>query len=114
MKQVREQVVLDFKHINRKYREKFHNSTLLHIICSQGFYEMLDFILEEKNHPSFDDVPVEIHGRNDRNRTALHLCFTPPQLTYLGLLYGIDPDTGLPNSQRPDGIEVIQDWIKPE
>jgi hypothetical protein len=70
-------------------------------------------VLEEKNHPVFDDVPVELGAKNDRNRTPLMMCFTPPQLTFLGLQYGIDGETGLPLSQRPDGIEVIQDWIKP-
>jgi len=70
-------------------------------------------VLEEKNHPEFDDVPVELMAKNDRNRTPLLMCFTPPQLTFLGLQYGIEAETGLPKSQRPDGIEVIQDWIKP-
>jgi hypothetical protein len=44
MKQLREQVVLDFKHINRKFRERFRNATLLHLICQQGYYDMLEFV----------------------------------------------------------------------
>lgn len=113
MRQLRDQVIMDFKHINRRYRDKFDNGTLLHIICQEGFYDMAEFLLDEKNHTSFDKVPIEVNAQNDRRRTAFLLCFTPPSLTYLGQRYGIDGQTGIPKSERPDGIEVIGDWIKP-
>ncbi len=87
MKQLRECVILEFKMINRRYRIKFNNATLLHIICQEGYYEMLEFIVEDKNHSSLDETKLELAPRNDRNRTPLHLCFTPPTLTYLGQKY---------------------------
>lgn len=113
MKQLRDQVILDFKYVNRRYRGIYANNTLLQLICQEGFYDMLVFLMDEKNHSVLDDQVLDIVGRNERDRTSLHLCFTPPSLTYNGQKYGIDSDTGLPNCQRPDGIEVQQDWIKP-
>lgn len=113
MKQLREQVILDFKYINGRYRGEFGNCTLIHIICQEGYYDMLCFLLDEKNHSGFDDVKIEVTGRNERDRTPFHLCFTPPTLTYLARKHGIDNATGLPKCERPDGIEVQQDWVKP-
>lgn len=73
---------------------------------------MLEFVVDPKNHSSFDDTDISLNVLNDRRRTPLHLCFTPPTLTYLCMLYGLDAD-GIPNTVKPEDVESVSDWIRP-
>jgi hypothetical protein len=65
---------------------------------------MLEFLELPANHSQFDDVEIEYDIRNDKNRTPLMLCFTPPTATYIGLKFGVDKE-GKPIAVKPDGIE---------
>lgn len=73
---------------------------------------MLEFLLEEKNHPEFDHVPVDIDVLNERKRTPLFLVFTPPFLTYTGSQNGLKPN-GTPIAVQPEGVVSSFDWIRP-
>lgn len=112
MRELRSQVTGEFVTINRRYREHWFGDTLLHIVCREGFYKMLKFMVDPKNHSSFDDTEIDFNQLNDRNRTALFYCFTPNTLTYTALVNGIEPD-GTPISVKPDDVESMVDWIKP-
>lgn len=112
MKQLRNEVIMEWKCINRKYKGKFGSTTLLHIICQEGYDTMLAFLLDPLSHSEYDENAIIIDPRNDRRRTPLMLCFTPPTATYMGQKYGLSDD-GNPLSERPDGVEVVADWIKP-
>jgi len=112
MRELRNQVVGNFKAINRPFKQTLGGNSMLHLMCQEGFYEMLEFLFNPVNHPERDDVPLEVNMKNNKNRTPLLMCFTPPTKTYLGLKYGVKPD-GNCNSERPDGIEIMSDWILP-
>ena len=104
--------VVDYSHINRKYGDQHNQSHILHFICQEGYLEMLQFLLEPKNHSRHDDVPLEVDSLNNKNRTPLMLLFQPPTASYLGQKFGLDGE-GTPKNERPDGIETASDWIKP-
>jgi hypothetical protein len=73
---------------------------------------MLTFLMDDKNHPEFDHVPVDIDVFNDKKRTPLFLVFTPPFATYNGTKNGLNPN-GSPIAVQPEGVDVAEDWIKP-
>lgn len=73
---------------------------------------MVSLILDPKNHSVFDDIELDLNILNDRRRTPLLLCFTPPTATYLGLRNGIS-DECMPIPSKPEDIEIPSDWIKP-
>jgi hypothetical protein len=73
---------------------------------------MLKFMVDPKNHSSFDDTEIDFNQMNDRNRVALFYCFTPDIMTYTALVNGVEPD-GTPISVKPDDVESMVDWIKP-
>lgn len=73
---------------------------------------MLEFLCDPKNHSSFDDTDVDFNLFNDRKRTPLHLCFTPPTLTYMAMLYGLDGNNK-PVTVKPEDVESLVDWIHP-
>ena len=104
--------VVNYQTINRKYPNQHNDSVLLHLICSEGYHEMFEFLLNPRNHAETDNVPLDIDAKNNKNRTPLLMCFTPPTATFLGQKFGIDEE-GTPLNERPDGIESPQDWIKP-
>ncbi len=104
--------VVNFQTINRKYPNQHNDFTLLHIICQEAYQEMFEFLINPKNHAESDNVPVEIDARDNKNRTPLMLCFTPSTGTFLGQKFGVDEE-GIPLTERPDGIETLNDWIKP-
>ena len=112
MRELRNQVVGNFKAINRQFKQTLGGNSLLHLMCQEGYYEMLEFLFNPVNHPERDHVPLEVNMKNNKNRSPLLMCFTPPSKTFLGLKYGVKPD-GNCNSERPDGIEVMSDWILP-
>jgi ankyrin repeat protein len=112
MHAVREAVVVNYKNINRQYIETHGGDTLLHMVCREGYYDMVAFIENPKNHSEFDDTPLLINTRNENGRTPIMLCFTAPSATCMGMQYGVLPN-GNANSQPPEGLEEISDWIKP-
>ncbi len=73
---------------------------------------MLEFILNSKNHSSFDDTEIDFNILNDRKRVPLHVCFTPPTLTYLAQINGIS-NNGTPVAIKPEDVESMVDWIRP-
>jgi hypothetical protein len=81
MKEFRNQVVVFFKYINRAYQDHHHGNTLLHMVCQEGYYSMLQFVLNPAHRSDLDTNELEISPRNHRNRTPLMLCFTPPSAT---------------------------------
>lgn len=62
-------------------------------------------------------MPIEINLKNEAGRVALHLVFSPPQNTYNGLKHGVDlggdSKGECAKSERPEGIQIENDWIKP-
>lgn len=46
-----------------------------------GYYQMVQFMGDPHNHSTLDTNDLEIHEKNDKERTPLMLCFTPPSAT---------------------------------
>lgn len=104
--------VVNYTGINRKYPNQHNDSVLLHLICSEGYLEMFEFLVNPKNHAETDHIQLEIDAPNNKGRTPLMMCFTPPTATFQGLKFGVD-DEGSPMSERPAGVDSAVDWIKP-
>ena len=104
--------VVNFQTINRKYPNQHNDSVLLHLICSEGYQEMFEFLVNPRNHAESDNIPLDVDAKNNRGRTPLMMCFTPPTATFLGQRFGVDEE-GTPMGDRPDGVESPADWIKP-
>ena len=111
-RELRNQVVLHFGLINRKYRDEWVAYSMLHFVCQEGYATMLEFALDPKSHSEFDENEIEIDIRNARNRTPMMLCFTPPTGTYVGLQNGLNDDL-VPLAEQPEDVEVLSDWIRP-
>lgn len=112
MRECRKQVVSAFKAIQRKYKDIWLGSSLLHIACQEGYPAMVNFILDPKNHSVFDDIELDMNAMNDRRRSALILCFTPPIATHLGITNGINEEC-MPIPSKPEDVETASDWVKP-
>jgi ankyrin repeat protein len=112
-RELRTQVVLNFKTINRHYKDKFLDFTLLHLVCQEGYVRMLEFMLDPKSHSEYDETVIDIEALNTNNRTALQLCFTPSTGTYCATHFGISEDL-IPLSERPEDVEIQSDWIQPQ
>lgn len=97
MKELRNQTVVFFMNINRNYKDQHYGNTLLHTVCQEGivallrgfivvtviegYYQMLQFMGDPHNHSTLDTNDLEINVKNDKERTPLMLCFTPPTAT---------------------------------
>jgi hypothetical protein len=81
MKELRNQVFVFFKHINRKYKDHHGGNCIIHMLCQEGYYNMLTYLLSPANRSGMDSTELEISPKNDRHRTPLFLCFTPPAAT---------------------------------
>jgi hypothetical protein len=112
MKEVRDQTLQSFRTINRKFKDQFINQSLIHFICQEGYYEMLEFIIDPKNHSVFEDEVLNINPKDLKGRIPLFMCFTPPTATFLGVRYGVT-EAGQAIPSRPAGILNANDWIKP-
>lgn len=55
MKELRDQTLQSFRTINRKYRDQFLNQSLIHFICQEGYFAMLEFVINPKNHSVFEE-----------------------------------------------------------
>lgn len=111
-RELKNQVVLSWKTINRKYKDQFLGYHLIHFVCQEGYAPMLAFMLNPGNHSEFDETTIEISPTNDRHRTPLMLAFTPTVFTYNAVENGLD-EHGEINLVRPEGLETLQDWVKP-
>lgn len=100
--------VVNFQTINRKFGAHHNDQTVLHMICLEGYPEMFEFLLNPKNHAEADHVHLEVDVKNNKGRSPLFLCFSPPPATYLGLRYGVGED-GLPINEQPAG----NGWFRP-
>lgn len=107
LREIKAQTV-NYPTINRRYGDHHNNSVMLHFICQEGYPEMLDFMLNPKNHAEADHVELEVDAPNNKRRSPLFLCFTPPHATYLGIRYGLDAE-GNPINEQPAGTG----WIRP-
>lgn len=107
MRELKGQVV-NFQTMNRKYGDHHNNQTLLHMICLEGYPEMFEFVLNPRNHAEVDHIQLDIDAKNNKERTPLFLCFTPPTATYLGIRHGVDA-TGSPVNEQPVG----HGWLRP-
>eukprot|EP00596_Hydrurales_sp_CCMP1899_P008985 CAMPEP_0119040646 /NCGR_PEP_ID=MMETSP1177-20130426/10651_1 /TAXON_ID=2985 /ORGANISM="Ochromonas sp, Strain CCMP1899" /LENGTH=369 /DNA_ID=CAMNT_0007005925 /DNA_START=219 /DNA_END=1325 /DNA_ORIENTATION=- len=123
MRQLKTQVIVHFNTINKRYKDVTHHGNgLLHFVCQEGFFSMLEFITNKVNRPDLDkDLPLDLNMHNDKDRTPLLICFTPSVSTFLGQKYGIG-DNGLPlvehassgDSVKAGGpITIASDWQKP-
>lgn len=81
MKELRNQVFVYFKFINRPYKDHHIGNTLLHMICQEGYYNMLTYLSNPANRSGLDSEVLNFMAKNDRNRIPLLLCFTPPTAT---------------------------------
>jgi hypothetical protein len=111
-RELKNQVVMSWKTINRKYKDQFLGNHLIHFVCQEGYSTMLTFMLDPTNHSEFDETVLEISPTNDRHRTPLMLAFTPPVFTYVAVENGLD-ENGDPILIRPEGLETLLDWIRP-
>jgi hypothetical protein len=81
-KELRNQVFVYFKTINRHYKDHHLGNTILHMICQEGYYNMLTYMANPENRSGIDDgVYIDYTAKNDKNRIPLFLCFTPPTAT---------------------------------
>lgn len=131
-KELRNQVFVFFKTINRHYKDNHHGNTVLHMICQEGYYTLLEQLFNPANRSGLDDdVFLEVNAVNDRNRTPLFLCFTPPSATSMGMTCGLDPEGNIDAEKRKEvlikamkdagedispgknGEVSLSDWIKP-
>lgn len=112
MRELRNQIILNFKAINRKYKDPHNDNSLVHFVCREGYFPMLKFLSSPENYTDDAVVVVDYAPKNNRNRTPLFVCFTPPTASFCGQMYGVNPD-GSPKAERPEDIEVASDWIKP-
>jgi hypothetical protein len=78
MKELRNQVFVYFKFINRSYKDHHMGNTLLHMVCQEGYYNMLTYMANPMNRSGLDSEVLDFMAKNDRNRIPLFLCFTPP------------------------------------
>lgn len=81
MKELRNQVFVDLKTINRKYKDQHVGNTILHMACQEGYFNMVNYMFNPSNYSGLDSTEVEISPKNDRSRIPLFLCFTPPSAT---------------------------------
>jgi hypothetical protein len=62
--------VVNYQTINRKYPNQHNDSVLLHLICSEGYAEMFEFLVNPKNHSETDTVPLgKFH--KDKSRPSI-------------------------------------------
>ena len=100
-------------HLCRKYKEHFFGTTALHLICQEGYSEMLKFVVDPKNHPAFDDGELDLNVLNDRRRTPLHYVFAAPHTTFMAMRHGLD-DNLLPAAVKAEEIEDLAQWVSEE
>ena len=98
---------VNYQMINRKYMDQFNQSTLLHMICQEGYPQMLEFMLNPRNHAEADHIQIEVDPLSNRKRSPLFVLFTPPVASYLGLRYGVDAATQLPKNDVPVGLNFL-------
>jgi len=112
LKELQKQVILNFRNLGRKYKEHFFGTTVLHLICQEGYTEMLRFVVNPNNHSAFDDGDLDLNVLNDRKRTPLHYVFAAPHTTYMALKHGLDENL-LPKAVKAEEIEELTQWVKP-
>lgn len=112
MRETRSQVINNFRKINRNYHDPWNGATISHVVCQEGYLEMLEFILDPSKHSEFDHVKLDFNICNERERIPLLLVFTPPTGTHIGQCHGVD-SSGRPIPQKPEGVELLTDWIRP-
>ena len=96
--------------MSRKYKEHFFGTTLLHLICQEGYAEMLKFVVNPNNHSAFDDGDLDLNVLNDRRRTPLHYVFAAPHTTFMALKHGLDENL-LPKAIKAEEIEELTQWV---
>lgn len=111
MRETRSQVINNFRKINRNYRDPWNGATIAHVVCQEGYLEMLEFMMDPSKHSEFDHVKLDFNICNERERTPLLLVFTPPTGTHIGQCHGVD-SSGNPIPQKPEGVELLTDWIR--
>lgn len=94
----------------RKYKEHHFGTTVLHLICQEGYSEMLKFVVDPSNHSAFDDGDLDLNVLNDRRRTPLHYVFAAPHTTFMALKHGLD-DNLLPAAVKAEEIEELTQWV---
>jgi len=55
IKELRNQVFVYFKSINRRYKDHHHGDTIMHMICQEGYYNMLAYMFNPANRSGLDD-----------------------------------------------------------
>lgn len=106
---LRNQVIVYWNAINRKYPS---GDALLHICCREGYAKMVDFIIDPKNHTKKDTMVLDVNSRNRKNRTPMHVAFTPPQATFIAKKHGFGP-TGELQSEMPEDVQMVVDFVPP-
>jgi len=111
-KELRDQVIQNFPKINKHHPEGWLGDTLLHICCREGYHDMVEFMTNPKNRSIFDPTELRIDIRNDKDRTPLHMVFTPPNGTFVCAKYGLNAQTGMPVGEKPEGVVNASDWLQ--
>ena len=110
-RELREIIIGHFAQVNKRYGA-WDNDTLLHIVCREGYLRMVQFMVDPKNVSQFDTTEIDYNAENGKWRTPIHLVFTPPHETFCARKIGVH-DNGLPQSQKPEGVSIDSDWIRP-
>jgi ankyrin repeat protein len=113
MKKLRDLVIQEFKNINNSYPDKWDEETALHIACREGYFDMVEFMINPKNRSLFDVTDLEIDILNGKWRSPLHLLFTAPHCTFVSLKYGFDFNSLTAMALRPEGIDNDIDFKRP-
>eukprot|EP01039_Chlorochromonas_danica_P010314 gene10314-11414_t len=58
--ELRNQVFVEFRHINRHYPDQHSQNTLLHMLCQEGYAEMMDYLFNPLNRNKVDDNDVDV------------------------------------------------------
>lgn len=110
---LREEVINHIATINQRFdKERWEGNAILHVLCSEGYDRMTDFATDPKSHSIFEITDVDVNQLNEKDRSPLHLVFTPPQRTFLAKKFGLGRDMKVV-TQKPEELEVINDWDKP-
>jgi len=112
MRVLRNQIIGHFAMVNKNFAGGWLGDALLHICVREGYYAMVEFMINPKNRSMFDNTALNIDVENDKWRSPLHVAFTPPSATFMAVKYGFDENTGMPNEEQPTGLQNVHtDWV---
>ena len=112
-KVLREEVINHIATINQRFdKERWEGDSIIHVLCSEGYDRMVDFATDPKSHSIFEITNVDVNQLNQKDRSPLHIAFTPPQRTFLAKKFGLGRDMKVV-TKKPEDLTVVNDWDQP-